>query len=88
MHLSSPTSSKLWPRLSTSASMRLMVASASSVLPCMSCQRGLSGRLRRTTRMRNASAGPSRNPSRQLYDGERLLSTSSVPSVPRMAPPQ
>jgi len=54
----------------------------------MTCQRGLSGRFRRTRRITRPRTGPIKKASRQPRLRSIALRKMNVPSVPRIAPAQ
>ena len=74
----------------TVSSMSRTICSPSSSRPWMNSQRGLSGRLRRTSRMPTARTAPSPKASRQPSAGFTMLGSSSgiVSSEPAAAPTQ
>jgi hypothetical protein len=68
--------------------MKAIDFSASSVRPCMTCHRGLSGRCRRTKMMTMPRIGPIAKPMRQAMLGSSWLSRTKVPMFASRAPNQ
>ena len=66
------------------------MASASSSRPCVVCQRGLSGSVRRTKMMRMPITGPMKNPMRQPQSTGKsaVFSKNMLATAPSAAPPQ
>jgi hypothetical protein len=78
------------PRLRAWASIRSTVAIAAWTWPCVSSQRGLSGMLRRTSRIASPSSAPNPNATRQPIAIGNIagLSTMRVTPAPSATPTQ